>query len=868
MDGSPVSHFWGKLRHDGDGNVVAWHPLIDHCADVGACAEALLAQPTIRHRLARLGGVETLDRRQCQRLSVLATLHDLGKFNRGFQAKATAHPNRVAGHVGPGLSIVGRALDKNELQRRAHELVLGELVAWDGDPELLLLKAAIAHHGRPVDADVSIDRAHWAGTPGPLDGIAQLTAAVKRWFPDAFAPGGVPLPAREAFQHGFAGLVMLADWVGSDTQFFPYSTTLAADRMSAARAAAAHALAAIGLDVTVPRERARAEAASFHRVSRFPPRPAQRIIGELPLDGRGSTVVLESETGSGKTEAALYWFLRLFHAGLVDGMYFALPTRTAATQLHRRLTIARDLVFGTTDPKVVLAVPGYLRVDDLDGQRGLAPFEVLWADERDTQRAHKAWAAEHPKRYLAGALVVGTVDQVLLSALRVNHAHLRATSLLRHLLVVDEVHASDAYMTRILADVLEHHRAAGGHALLMSATLGGDARARLTGQKPLARATAEATPYPLVTFRPDDGPMTAYAVATEGSDKCVQVATAPWMEDAAAIAAEALAAARAGARVLVLRNTVRGCLEVQADLEKAARASGDEALLFRCGGHAVPHHARYAKADRERLDGAIEKALGKEAGGPVVVVATQTVQQSLDLDADFLLTDLAPIDVLLQRIGRLHRHEQTNRTRPQNFMNARAVILVPADRDLMKRIGAGGKGSGPHGLGRVYEDLRVLEATWRQLTAHPEWRIPAMNRVLVEATTHREALEAIEQEDASWKRHGATLFGATIGQRQTAQVNLVDWGQPYIGQVFGTKDERIQTRLGAGDRLAAFDPPFTSALGGEVSVLTIPSFLAAEVLPEAVPVVMSAPPGKVTFTFGEREFVYDRWGLRPAETGD
>ena len=122
-------------------------------------------------------------------------------------------------------------------------------------------------------------------------------------------------------------------------------------------------------------------------------------------------------------------------------------------------------------PPVVLAVPGYLQVDSMKGHR-LSRFEVLWDDD-DPQHAHeRAWTAENSKRYLAGAIVVGTVDQVLISALQVKHANLRAAGLARQLLVVDEVHASDAYMTALLRLVLDFHRQAGGHAFLMSATLG------------------------------------------------------------------------------------------------------------------------------------------------------------------------------------------------------------------------------------------------------------------------------------------------------------------------------------------------------------------------------------------------------------
>src|SRR5690606_34187295 len=127
-------------------------------------------------------------------------------------------------------------------------------------------------------------------------------------------------------------------------------------------------------------------------------------------------------------------------------------------------------------------------------------FEVLWNDDDRERWRHRGWAAEHPKRYLAGAIVVGTIDQVLLSTLQVGHAHLRSTALLRHLLIVDEVHASDEYMSSLLEAVLRYHSRAGGHAFLMSATLGCEVRARFRGRKAAALRLEEAkcALYPVV----------------------------------------------------------------------------------------------------------------------------------------------------------------------------------------------------------------------------------------------------------------------------------------------------------------------------------------------------------------------------------
>src|SRR6185437_3454412 len=111
--------------------------------------------------------------------------------------------------------------------------------------------------------------------------------------------------------------------------------------------------------------------------------------------------------------------------------------------------------------------------------------------------------------------------------------------------------------------------------------------------------------------------------------------------------------------------------------------------------------------------------------GGLVVIGTQTLEQSLDLDADLLITDLCPVDVLLQRIGRLHRHAE--RVRPAGSREARTLILTPSDRELGALIRKGGEARGRHGFGSVFDDLRILEATWREVERRRTWRIPEDN---------------------------------------------------------------------------------------------------------------------------------------------
>lgn len=870
----PLNACWGKLAHaipgDRSSPVTAWHPLADHSADVAACCVALLGwrpngfSPTIlNRRLARMGGLDVLDEVHVARIGVLAGLHDLGKCNRGFQNKARGR-EPFAGHVGEVMALLE---DPDLRQPFLRGIEWGELESWFEEPEAATsaLIACISHHGRPAEpASGGVRPALWL-PDADLDPVAyatRLALVIRGYLPASTAQRAV-LPASTTFVHGLAGLVQLADWLGSDTALFPFSD--GTSRWPFALEAAQRAVTGIGLDATAA-HLALTDPPTFAQLSSFAPRPMQAAVAALPLPDRdGSLTLIEDETGAGKTEAALLHFARIFQAGMVDGLYFALPTRTAAIQIQRRVQEMVDRLWpNRCGPSVVLAVPGYLRVGEAEG-RSLPGFQVLW---NDRQRDPTRWAAEHPKRFLAGTMVVGTIDQVLLSTLAVEHSHLRAASLLRHLLVVDEVHASDAYMGTLLAEVLSRHRQAGGHALLLSATLGSIAAVQFMSGRaaiPPALSEASATEYPRLSV----AGFPSIAVSTQAQKPPVSLGLHPSLAEPAWIADAALIAARAGARVLVLRNTVSGCLAVQAELER----QDDGRCLWRVdtphGPRPAPHHARFAREDREHLDLALERMFGKEANrhGGLVCCATQTVQQSLDLDADLLITDLCPMDVLLQRIGRLHRHARTDRA--AGFTMPRCVVLVP-DQGPADLLSDSGKSRVRDGLGTVYADLAIIAATWTELKQRARLCIPNDNRALVEAATHPEALKPWHVLDDRWSRHANQLLGVGIQHRQQAKGNRARWDlhwyEPDVRFPSRALDERIATRLGEGDRRIELATGTRGPFGQCISALTAPAWLLRGVPWDVAPVV-TCHTQCVQLAIADRRLRYDRLGLRPI-TGD
>ncbi|MDE2786643.1 MAG: CRISPR-associated helicase Cas3' [Chloroflexota bacterium] len=872
-----TTRFWGKSDRSAPERI---HLLEHHLADVGACFEALVQQPLIRRRLAHTAGWNDIDDITAARLCVFAALHDVGKVNIGFQAQIWRPDEWSAGQRPPGRA--GHTLDLTPVLNgddRATSSWFYDALGWwwdatemwddcGGETVCGLLVATLSHHGTPLQLDSG--RAEhpqlWRryGELDPQEQVYRIGRLVREWFPEAFNEGGRPLPSAPQFQHHFLGLCNLADWIGSNELWFDYVGEPRDGYIDASRSIAGQAVKRVGLDIseqrtTVARSRVPDLTGLFPHIAQ--PNAIQRAAHDAPIGER--LVIIESETGSGKTEAALWRFAKLYEAGLVDGLYFALPTRAAAKQIFDRVNAFVGNMFPPeARPEPVLAVPGYIRSGDAQGQR-LQDYEVWWDDHAVDGRR---WVAESPKRFLAAQIAVGTVDQAMLGSLTVKNAHMRASSLARNLLVVDEVHASDAYMSEVLAAVLDAHLGAGGYALLMSATLGAIARHRWLGRPADAVPTlADAidAPYPAVS--------TASAMIDAGENdrrKDVSIGAEPEMRDFNAVAARALEAAQSGAKVLVVRNTVDYAIRtLEALLETAGPEDAD--LLFSVDCIPTLHHGRFAAVDRELLDAEIERRLGRgRPDGGLVVVGTQTLEQSLDIDADLLITDLCPADVLLQRIGRLHRHRQNDATRPGGFDQARCVVLTPGD-DLSSLLSAGqnANGLGPHG--GVYRNLHVLEATRRLIVEHPRWRIPDMNRELVERATHTQALDAITAElGDAWKDHAISTEGGHIADVQTARGHTIRRDRSFFTDnrevCFPSDEERIRTRLGDDRVDVTFDPPPASPFDRSLSIdrLAMPAWWLPGVEPSEPVQPTPSDTDEFEFRVGDRRFRYDRLGLR------
>ena len=646
--------FWGKSRVLSDETVTSY-PLAFHNLDVAAVGLVLLRAglPRVAPTLHPL-------------LTTLLSWHDIGKFTRSFQSKVPALWPAALGRfdsvtAGYGHDTAGYAMMTGQLEDLGHAL----MPEWKS-AQAAMLRAVCGHHGRPPGHDqVSLRD----GCSACLDAARAFALAAQHLMGGAAtAFPGKAAALRLTWQ--LAGLAVAADWIGSNEAWFatPLAPMTLAEHWTHAIRQAEVAVSRAGI-LPARARRVRLTELAAHADK---PTPLQALAESLELAAGPSLVVIEDQTGAGKTEAALLLASRMMQTGQARGLFVALPTMATANAMYDRLAAAYRALFDrAAAPSLVLA---HGRRDLHEGFQGsILPIadtdEPPAADPADeTGEAQcAAWIASDRRRAFLADVGVGTVDQALLGVLPSRHAALRLLGLSQRVVIVDEAHAYDAYMAHELETLVAFLAGLGGSVVILSATLPKVTRTALVrafhaGAGGTAGAlTSDA--YPLVTVASSAGAVEHPCAARAGLARTVLVERLATAEDAVARIA---AAARAGLAVAWVRNAVDDAIEAV----QALRAAGVAADLF---------HARFAMGDRLEIEAAAMQRFGRtstpaERTGQVLV-ATQVVEQSLDLDFDLMVSDLAPVDLLIQRAGRLWRHR---RDRPGAADAPRLLVVSPA----------------------------------------------------------------------------------------------------------------------------------------------------------------------------------------------
>jgi CRISPR-associated endonuclease/helicase Cas3 len=285
------------------------------------------------------------------------------------------------------------------------------------------------------------------------------------------------------------------------------------------------------------------------------------------------------------------------------------------------------------------------------------------------------------------------------------------------------------------------------------------------------------------------------------------------------------------------------------------------------------HHGRYALPDRRALDDRVGELFGKAAAksqGALVLCATQTVEISVDCDADFLITDLAPMDVLLQRLGRLHRHSARQAWRPSGFDVPRCVVLTPPNDDLSLLISRGAARGLGLGSDSAYPDLLMLQAT---LAALQDWQrypvldIPTHNRALVEQSCGRPTLARLAASlGEPWGKHLQDITGKAGAQGSAALYQCIDWAQPWREAAPGELSTEARTRLGLDNIELTLPVACTSPLGHALTHLNMPAWMLPAVPNDdcaGTPTVdnLVADTQGLHFSVRGQQFCYTRFGL-------
>lgn len=480
---------------------------------------------------------------------------------------------------------------------------------------------------------------------------------------------------------------------------------------------------------------------------------------------------------------------RLMSEGRAAGAYWGMPTQATASAMYTRQEGMLAELFETGAQPSLVLMHGQARLHErfqsgspLSAGPGEATEGALPSDETATA-ACAAFLAEDRRAALLADIGAGTIDQALLAALPSRFHTVRLFGLADKVLVVDEAHAYDAYMGAEIEGLLRFQAALGGCAIVLSATLPNADRERFVrawceglGERPARRALTGREDYPLITMASSSGVNELPVEAAPSSRRTTPVR---FVEDPSAILSALEAAARKGAAVAWVRNTVDDAIAAADDL----RARGLQPLLF---------HARFAQGDRQRIERDVMALLGKDASAErrrgAIVVATQVIEQSLDLDVDLMASDLAPVDLLIQRAGRLRRHRARDAERPS--VDDALLVLSPRDTDDPRADWL--SGSFARASEWIYKDPAILWRTRRVLGTACEIAAPDMIRTLIEAvyapdTEAPEGLRSISDR----------ADGQARAERSLGQTAIASLSEGYVGEAREwMSEERARTRLG------------------------------------------------------------------------
>lgn len=753
---SPAARsLWAKSGDD-----TGWLNLPQHMLDSAGVAERLWDEWTagsVRETIARLTGLDDAGARTV--FTWLACVHDVGKAQLRFQLQLDQRPGFEAFARrlrDAGLPLRMSAVERN-LEALPHGLASGILVRdWlvrEGvKPRVAQSLADIvdSHHGIPSRIAIrgraaAVLRAYpgeWKAVHDELLTMAADATHVRELLPHLTARISGPA------QNLLTGLVIMADWIASNADAFPMIVDeRQQDRLD-------RGLESIDLTPPWQPDPSTPGAITAFMQHRFSwsagrtPRPVQQVVVEAcaGITGPG-LVIIEAPTGEGKTEAALAAAEYLAATSGAGGVIVAAPTMATANGLFERVLGWANRATQTGDvtsmflghSKSMLSAP-YRSLRYRDIGEDLHERGVVVASQ---------WMSGRKKGILS-TFTVATVDQVLFMALQAKHSMLRHLGLAGKVVIIDEVHAYDAYMSEYLHKALMWLARYRVSIILLSATLPVEQKRALInaygGQLDRTAPEKLSSAYPLITTVSEQE-ISERPVAPRPADLTAQVSL---LEDGIdALVTSLREQTVQGGCVLIICNTIRRAQEAY------------ECLVTQFPGAVELHHAAFIASDRAQKEDALRAQLGPDThrGGerPQLrfIVATQVAEQSLDIDVDLLVTDIAPMDLIIQRIGRLHRHVRPDIDRPERLRTPHVLIrglasLAPTPqfddgtafvydpRLLLSTLATLLDGPVGSGLTRPDDVARLVQTAYGSAPPIPDAWSDAWDRATAESDANRE----------------------------------------------------------------------------------------------------------------------------------
>jgi len=679
---------WAKWRREPP---EAYYPLLFHMLDVAMVTQEMwrsCLQSGARGFLSKQ--LDLSEEETCSWISFWAGLHDIGKASPVFQGKSDAARQRLRQSfdftggkrdITPGHGIISATVLPDLLKQHISDGDLCERVAT----------VLGGHHGVfPTSGDILPikDALRYVGGKPWTKARNELFTEISRMS----GIEGLPSP-RNPQSHPFlmflAGLTSVADWIASNEDFFPcdrWQSQTHESHLDIAHKQAVAAIQRLGWAGWSPASQ------SCNFTGLFPdiemPRPLQHKVAEMAesLGNSPGMVIIEAPMGEGKTETAMFladwWATKLGQRGC----YFALPTQATSNQMFGRVKKFLEQRYQGKLLTLML-LHGYASLSAEFNAllaKGEPPFKLQEVfgergyDGAETCVVASEWFTYH-KRGLLAPFGVGTIDQVLLAVLQTRHVFVRLFGLAHKTVIIDEVHAYDAYMLRLLERLLEWLASLNCSVVLLSATLPGERREQLLSAYARGRnftPELQDVPYPRISWVSQQGSCAKHVAASKETTRTLHIkwldGSLPSRDEDFSLGRHLQKALAKGGCAAVICNTVKQAQDIYCALKSyfPVQDAGDgypELDLF---------HARYLFGERDQREKRTLCRFGKagtkiacgdgvmlEVNRPrrAVVVATQVIEQSLDLDFDLMVSEMAPVDLLLQRAGRLWRHKGGDR---------------------------------------------------------------------------------------------------------------------------------------------------------------------------------------------------------------